>query len=157
MIFGRSAGNVPMKSHMPDNKEEGRQFLSAFRHQVSKQCLQSISPSASSWREKTSSASSSPLSWLPFKAKFSTKFQSTWMAWRWRCPWNDPRANFNSYSIPGLIFVCTYRVSNKNKILRAMLRDLILDHFGSSMLYSTVWATLGLDHFWQLWPKNLAS
>ena len=30
MIFGRSAGNVPMKSHMPVNKEEGRQFLSAI-------------------------------------------------------------------------------------------------------------------------------
>ena len=27
MIFGRSAGNVPMKSHMPVNKEEDRRFF----------------------------------------------------------------------------------------------------------------------------------
>ena len=136
MILGRSAGNVPMKSHMPVSKEEDRQFLSAFRHQVSKQCLQSISPSASSWREKKSLASSSPLSWLPFKAKFSTKFQSTWMAWRWRCPWNDPRANFNSYSIPGLFFYVRTGCPTKtkfwgplNKTLKILLSTFLGHHY----------------------------
>lgn len=103
-----------MKSHMPFNKEEDRQFLSAFSSS-SQQAMSPISPSASSWREKTSSASSSPLALLPFKANFSTKFQSTWMAWRWRCPWNDPRANFNSYSIPGLFFYVRTGCPTKTK------------------------------------------
>ena len=118
------------------------------------------SPSASSWHETTSSVSSSPVSLLPFKANFSTKFQSTWMAWRWRCPWNDSRTNFNSYSIPGLIFVCTYRVSNKNKIWGPSLETLFWTTLGHPCYigpFGPLWASTTFGNLGpKIWPLNKA-